>query len=880
MALGIPPAPVIAGDPLDLLPLVFARPGEALAGARGLLASAPGPHDASIAHQVIGIWERDFGDLTVAVGHLRRARSLARRSGSADREADALAALGVAIVYTGRTAEGLRALDEGASRGDAITSARVLFRRGRVLWILGRHHEALDDLRAAVPVLRDAGDTIWSARALTLRGLVQLSFGATDQAGRDLAAAERLWELTDQDHDRGVAVWNRGAAAFRSGDLPTALRHLDEAARRFEALGTPAFGVSIDRCDALMAAGLAGEALQEADGATALLERMRGRAPLGQSCCWSPPRPLSRRVTPARRSPGPPRPSGCSPVSAATGGPTTRGWCCSARGSPPGLPPAGSYATSRRSPVGLAEMGSPQTVQASLLAGRVSLAIGWGRDADRHLAAAARGRHRGPALARADGWLAEALREMAAGRERGVLHACRRGLDALDEHRLVFGAAEPRALATAGGAELAALAQRVSLRRRDARGLLAWSERWRATALAVPPTRPPDDHELVRETAALREIAGRVESARSSGTPVPALEREQRRLERAIRGAYAPGAQRGHRRWPSPRRPRVTRPARRRLADRDRRRRRRGARAALRPGQGAAVPRGRRGRGRGRDRSPPRRAQKARVRAPRTAGRDGGAVRPAGSRRARLQDMLLGPALRHLRPGPLVVVPPGRMHGVPWAALPALRDQVLGVSPSAGAWLRAGEVPPPPGAAVVLVRGPGLATGGAEVPSLAPEYGEATVLEGGTATVSAVLKAIDGCLLAHIAAHGTFRADSPMFSSLRLADGRLTVHDLERLSRAPHRIVLPSCDSGVLAPVGADELLGLAAALLPLGTAGIVASVVPVGDEASVPLMVSLHEGLRAGMGMAEALREARRSTPPDPAHQASGWSFCAIGAA
>ena len=37
----------------------------------------------------------------------------------------------------------------------------------------------------------------------------------------------------------------------------------------------------------------------------------------------------------------------------------------------------------------------------------------------------------------------------------------------------------------------------------------------------------------------------------------------------------------------------------------------------------------------------------------------------------------------------------------------------------------------------------------------------------------------------HVAAHGTFRADSPMFSSLRLDDGPMTVHDVERLRRAP-----------------------------------------------------------------------------------------------
>lgn len=249
----------------------------------------------------------------------------------------------------------------------------------------------------------------------------------------------------------------------------------------------------------------------------------------------------------------------------------------------------------------------------------------------------------------------------------------------------------------------------------------------------------------------------------------------------------------------------------------------------------------------------------------------------AGGRR--LQEVLLGPAVRHLGDGPVVVVPPGRLHGLPWALLPTLSDRVLSVSPSASAWLRARDIDPPAGR-VVLVRGPGLTTGGAEVPHLVSRYGDATVLEDGTAAVSDVLAAIDGSRLTHIAAHGTFRTDSPMFSSLRMDDGPLTVHDFERLRRSPYQIVLSSCDSGRMEPVGAEELLGMAAALLPLGTAGIVASFVPVNDAATVPLMLSLHQGLRAGRSMAEALRDARHALPRDAIHQATGWSFSAIGAA
>ncbi len=99
-----------------------------------------------------------------------------------------------------------------------------------------------------------------------------------------------------------------------------------------------------------------------------------------------------------------------------------------------------------------------------------------------------------------------------------------------------------------------------------------------------------------------------------------------------------------------------------------------------------------------------------------------------------------------------------------------------------------------------MARGPGLVTDGAEVPLIADLYDDVTVLGGAEATAGRVLSALDGAWLGHIAAHGSFRADSPMFSSLRMCDGPLTVYDFEQLDRAPYRLVLSSCDSGVQAP--------------------------------------------------------------------------------
>ncbi|MEU6405154.1 CHAT domain-containing protein [Streptomyces sp. NPDC046985] len=854
--------------------MVFADPGGALARARALLDSGPPPSHACVAHQVIGIWQRDFGDLRLALRHLRRARDLAARADSAEREADVLATLGVALVHAGRTPQGLAAFERGVARGSGHTRARVLYRRAYVWWVLGRHHEALTDVRRAVPVLRRAGDVIWTARALTLRATVHLALGAVERADADFAAAEELWDTTGQEHDKADAVESRGLAAYRRGDIPAALRLLGEAEERYAELGTPTFMLSVRRCEVLMAAGLAPEALAEADGAIAALDRLGGQ----------PTRKAELLLAAARAA----RPAGDAPTAAARAAAAVKLFAGQRR--PWGEAHARLVLIEARAAAGarsgrlvadaadvagrLAAFGAPAAPEASLLAGRIALALGRTAEAERQLAVAARSRSAGPPLARITGWAAQALRARAAGSGRGVLEACRRGLDLLDDHRMTLGASELRARATAQGAELAALAQEAALASGRPRRLLVWSERWRATVLSAPPARPPADPALVSALTAFREIAARAQEARRDGRPVPALEREQRRLEREIRSrtlrlrGTAPGG--GDRFEPGRLLERLADGWLVELAVLD------GRVHVLLCGEGRVR---RFEAGRLADAVAEAEYVQAGLR---RLAHPGAAARlplvEAAGRR--LEELLLGPAARRLGAGPVVVVPPGSLHRVPWALLPSLRDRVLSVSPSAGSWLRARETAPPPDSRQVLVRGPGLATGGAEVPRLADRYAAPTVLEGGDAHVARVLRELDGAALAHLAAHGTFRADSPLFSSLAMADGPLIVHDFERLDRSPYRIVLSCCDTARFASVGADELLGLVTALLPLGTAGVVACSAPVNDEAVVPLMLALHKGLGAGLSLAEALRDARSALPGDAAHRATGWAFSAFGAA
>jgi CHAT domain len=862
----------------DLVVLTQSRPWAALTRARAVLAGRPSPHDASVAHQAAGIVLRDFGDVEAGVRELRQALRQARRTGSAERETDVLASLAVALFVAGRPAAGLAALEAALRRSSGVLAAQVLYRRAIVFIRLGRFPEGLEDARHAVVVLRRAGDPLWTARALNVRATAYLRLGSTSRADADYVAAIRLYSTIGQELEALAPMLNRALTAYASGDLPAALAYLDAATPSYQRLQVPTITLRVKRCTVLLAAGLVDDALAEAEAALGEIEEIHGQVTekadlllMAANCALAAAQPqvaldraqaayrmyrsqrstwrqahAARVLVQARYEVG--------PVSA----PLLR--------------------EANRSAARLDALGSSDAAQAHLLAGRIALDRDRRDDAERHLAALARTRRRGPALSRVSGWLGEALRAEAAGRPGRMLAACRRGLDVIDEYRLALGASELRAQATVHGAELAALAQRHAAQARRPRLLPNWSERWRATAYAVPPVRPSADAELNASLAALREVTRDLDQARSQGMPSASLQKEQQRLETEVRASALRA--RGNGPWTrAPFSPAdlldELGPARLvEIVDVD------GDLHVLTCGSGRI-----RQFSAGHASDAMKAADFARF-ALRRLARSRPGDDPSSSLAVldkagpALQQALLGQAVRHLGDGPVIIVPTGKLHPIPWPLLPALKDRVISVAPSASAWMRARQAPEPGHRHVTLARGPGLATDGAEVPLVAQMYDDVTVLDEGAATADKVLSALDGAWLAHIAAHGIFRADSPLFSSLRMHDGPLTVYDFERLDRAPYRLVLSSCDSGVLAPAGANELLGLVSSLLPLGTAGILAAIVPLNDQAVVPLMVDLHRHLRAGQTLAESLYSVRRGTTDDPVQQATATSLVALGAA
>ncbi len=862
---------------LEAVELAPSSPARATRLAESVLSAAgAGPEAKAVAGRALGLAAMAAGDPGTAARQLRLAARVADRAGLADRALQIRTSLVFALASSGRMAAALAEADRARAAARGPAAARLAVQRAIVLTRLGRLDEAVADLDAALRIFGRSGDGPAEARARTNRGVVRAYRGDWAAATRDLDRAEALHRAAGERLAAARVIHNQGYVLALTGDVPAALARYDQAAADFRATGGDASLLLVDRAEALLSVRLVAEGRAAARAAVADYARRRMGANLAEArLVLARAALLDGDHGAARRSAGQAR--------AAFARQGRTGWAAlagsvalQAAAATGGRGPA-TLAAARALAVDLAAAGLLLAeLDTRVLAATLALGAGRVQAAADELALAARARRRGPAELRARAWHAEALLRLAHGDRDGAAAALRAGIGVVDRFRASLGATDLQAGATGHGASLAELGVHLALEAGRPARVLVWAERCRASSLLLRPARPPRQAQLARRVADLRRVARDVDAAALAGRPTAALRRRQVELEQAVRAAarHAPG------RWAGPVAPATTARLAGALAD--------GSSLVeyvLDGGQlhaivvtgGTAILRA----------LGPGAAIEPEVRALRFALRrmalgvdsSGAANRSAEVSCRALDDALIGPLAADLGHAGVVVVPTGPLVSLPWCALPSLRERAVSVTPSASLWLQATSASPSPRRATVLVAGPGLPGAAGEITGLARRHPGAVRLTGRRATVAAVRGALDGAGMAHVAAHGSFRADNPLFSCLHLADGPLTVYDLEGLRRAPDVVVLSACDSA-LADVGpGDELLGLASSLLALGTRVLVATVVPVPDGATRRFMSNFHRHLRGGLRPAAALAAARRDAAGDPALGVAAAGFVCLGA-
>lgn len=111
--------------------------------------------------------------------------------------------------------------------------------------------------------------------------------------------------------------------------------------------------------------------------------------------------------------------------------------------------------------------------------------------------------------------------------------------------------------------------------------------------------------------------------------------------------------------------------------------------------------------------------------------------------------------------------------------------------------------------------------------------------------------------LIHIATHGFFRKDNPMFSGIRLGDTFLTLYDLYGMNLPADQITLSGCSTGLSVVAAGDELIGLVRGLLSAGARSLLLTLWDVNDSSTAQFMKAFYGRLYNHAERALALREA-----------------------
>jgi len=147
---------------------------------------------------------------------------------------------------------------------------------------------------------------------------------------------------------------------------------------------------------------------------------------------------------------------------------------------------------------------------------------------------------------------------------------------------------------------------------------------------------------------------------------------------------------------------------------------------------------------------------------------------------------------------------------------------------------------------------------GEEVAALANLFPGAVMLTGESATRSNLLRAAPRARFLHLASHGYFRRDNPMFSFLKLADSQLNFYSLLDLKLNAEMVTLSACHTGVNKIFPGDELHGLMRGFLYAGAPSVIASLWAVSDRSTADFMREMYSRIRAGETKRAALRSAQ----------------------
>ena len=238
-----------------------------------------------------------------------------------------------------------------------------------------------------------------------------------------------------------------------------------------------------------------------------------------------------------------------------------------------------------------------------------------------------------------------------------------------------------------------------------------------------------------------------------------------------------------------------------------------------------------------------------------------------------LYQELVAPLRPLLRQKHVLFVPHGQLHHVPFHALydgqSYLIDQFsISYAPSASVYaLCKAKEAHHDGYSLVMGIPDGLAptieNEARAVSSLLPN---SQLLLGSEATEEALRKLGPNCRNVHIATHGYFRQDNPMFSSVRLGTSYLSVYDIYQLKLPVEIVALSGCATGLNVVSPGDELMGLARGFLQAGAQSLLLSLWDVQDASTRDFMVAFYRHLQQGdsraVALQQAMKEVRNSYP------------------